>query len=70
MGNQSAVACGCLLLLCLLLGLLLLDQLLLLLQHHHDVGHLRGGDVDVLLVDQFHHLGEEFIGALKRGFTC
>lgn len=55
-GAELAVACGRLLLLSLVFGLLLLHQLLLLLQHHHDVSDLRGGDVDVLFVDQLHHL--------------
>lgn len=56
MKNELAVDFGCLFLLRLLFGLFLLDHLLLLLQHHHDVGHLGRGDVNVLLVNQLHHL--------------
>lgn len=55
----SAVKFGCLLLLDLLFGLFFLHQLLLLLQHRQDVRHLRCGDVDVLFVDQFHHLEKQ-----------
>lgn len=44
------------LLLCLLLGLLLLLHLFLLLQRGHDLGHLAGGDVDVLFVHQLDDL--------------
>lgn len=57
--QHLAVGFGCLLFLLLLrlvFGLLLLYQLLLLLQHGHDVGHLAGGDVHVLLVNQLYHL--------------
>lgn len=64
MEKDSAVAFGCVLFLRLVFGLFLLHQFLLLLQHYHDIGHLGGGDVDVLFVDQFHHLKSKRRGML------